>query len=119
MPPSNVLEGAAPVSLAVPVVAAAPVLSAKSPAVTVTGKKVMSLADRVVVVVPGALAADPPYDSTHIPAVFPVKVQSTETVKSCTTWMKRSVDGERRRKEAKRMIHKPDSAASYSRLQLR
>lgn len=80
------LDGAAPVSLAVPVVAAAPVLPADRPAVIVTGKYVISLGARVVVLSPGEFAAEPAYDSMHTPAVVPVKVQSTDMVKSCTSW---------------------------------
>jgi hypothetical protein len=86
VPLSSVLGGAAPVSLAVPVVATAPVLPADRPAVIVTGKYVISLGARVLVLSPGKFAAEPAYDSMHTPAVVPVKVQSTDMVKSCTSW---------------------------------
>lgn len=73
------LDGAAPVSL---VVEAAPVPLPSNPAVTVTGKNVISDAARVVVDTPGKFAAEPPNDSIHTPPAERVNVQSTEAVKS-------------------------------------
>lgn len=82
MPLNSVLDGAAPVSLTVPVGDAAPVPLTANPAVMVTGKKVTSDGARVVVVSPGKFAADPPKDSTHTPPAECVKLQSTDAVKS-------------------------------------
>lgn len=85
------LDGAAPVSLTVPVVATPPVTLPANPAVTVTGKKVISDGCSIVVDNPGKFAPDPPKDSMHIPAVEPVKVQSIDAVKSGTTWLYRKL----------------------------
>jgi hypothetical protein len=90
VPLNSVLDGAAPVSLVVeaaPVplaVDVAPVPLPSNPAVTVTGKKVISDAASVVVDTPGKFAADPPNDSMHTPPAERVNVQSTEAVKSGT-----------------------------------
>jgi hypothetical protein len=85
-PPSLVLDAVA-VPLVVeagiadevvdPAAEAEPVLS-NSKLEIVTGKYVISLDSRVVVVIPGLSASSPPYDAVHTPAVAgePVRVQS-------------------------------------------
>jgi len=59
----------------------------ESPAVIVTGKKVISDCARVVVVFPGKLAADPPKLSKHTPFVDPVNVQSMDAEKPGSVWL--------------------------------
>ena len=109
VPVNTVLDGVAPVSDTVPVIATAAVLPANTPAVTVTGKNVMSLGARVVVESPGSFAAEPPKELVQTPAVKSVKVQSTVAVKSCISYIMRiSLDC-----QTDTPTHIPGSSGSY------